>query len=185
MAAAPRCSIRVLAPMAASAVGDAAQAASGALPRSSARRVSLRDRREECLGDLHVLLRHRLLRQPGGFEGVPWIEIGPDRDRLAVPDLGHEGQGRLRFGAAGLAACARGAIATSCRPGPGTATSRCEPRRRSRRGRRSSCARRHGLERPSAALPSTRAAPSATRSRDGVRPAARRHLRGFPPRARA
>src|SRR6185295_10512350 len=50
--------------------------------------------------DLHVLLRHRLLRKPGGFEGLLVIEESPNRNRLAIPDLGHEGQGRLGLGAA-------------------------------------------------------------------------------------
>ena len=78
-----------------------------------------------------------LLRQPGGFEGVLWIEVGPDRDRLAVPDLGHEGQGRLRFDAAGLAACARAANRDEpVSQIPERLDPRCEPRRRSRTGLR-------------------------------------------------
>jgi hypothetical protein len=56
-----------------------------------------------------------LLRRPGGFEGLVPIEVGTDRDRLAVPDLGHERQGRYRFDAAGLAA-RLAAAATAGRP---------------------------------------------------------------------
>ena len=35
--------------------------------------------------DLHVLLRHRLLRQPGGFEGLVPLRVLVDVGDLAVP----------------------------------------------------------------------------------------------------
>jgi hypothetical protein len=43
------------------------------------------------------------------LKGFGSVEVGPDRDRLAVPDLGYESQGRLHFDAAGFAAIARAA----------------------------------------------------------------------------
>ena len=36
--------------------------------------------------DLHVLLRHRLLRQPGGFEGFRPCGVVAHAHRLAVPE---------------------------------------------------------------------------------------------------
>src|SRR3954447_12439910 len=33
--------------------------------------------------DLHVLLRHRLLPQPGGFEGIGWLREEPDVNDFA------------------------------------------------------------------------------------------------------
>src|SRR5687767_12750034 len=50
-----------------------------------------------------------LLRQSGGFEGLLGIEVAPNRDRLAVLDLGHERQGRLGLGPAFPATVARAA----------------------------------------------------------------------------
>src|SRR5439155_8139769 len=64
---------------------------------------------EQPPDNLHVLLRHRLLREAGGFECLLGIEVGPNRNRPAIFDLGHEGQGRLGLGAAGLATCASAA----------------------------------------------------------------------------
>jgi len=37
--------------------------------------------------DLHVLQRHGLLPQPGGFEGFLGIEVHPTLDQLSVPQL--------------------------------------------------------------------------------------------------
>ena len=59
---------------------------------------------DRAANDLDVLLRHRLLRQPGGFEGFLRVEIrGPDH--LATPELhGYPSECRLGEGATLLAA---------------------------------------------------------------------------------
>src|SRR5262249_21295612 len=44
---------------------------------------------------LHVLLRHRLLRQPGGFEGFLGIKVGPNPNPLPVPSSDEPGHGRI------------------------------------------------------------------------------------------
>jgi hypothetical protein len=57
----------------------------------------------EAAEKLHVLLPHRLLPQPGGFEGVFGIEVGPHPNRFAVLGLDQEGEWRLGLGATLLA----------------------------------------------------------------------------------
>src|SRR5829696_721673 len=46
-----------------------------------------------------VLLRHRLLRQLGGFEGLVGVEVSPDPNRPAVLVVGYASPGRLGLGA--------------------------------------------------------------------------------------
>ena len=57
-----------------------------------------------ALDNLHVLLRHRLLRQPGGFEGFGGIQVGSDANRFAVLKVAYDAVRRLRLCAAALAA---------------------------------------------------------------------------------
>src|SRR4029453_2151484 len=52
------------------------------------------------LDDLHVLLRHRLLREAHGFEGFVWIEIGSNLHHLAVTEVDDVGSRRFRLDAA-------------------------------------------------------------------------------------
>src|SRR5829696_1366616 len=53
--------------------------------------------------DLHVLLRHRLLRQPDGFEGVRGIEVGPRSNDAASFQLVDDGELQLHRHPASLA----------------------------------------------------------------------------------
>jgi len=46
--------------------------------------VSAGERGETTPHDLHVLLRHRLLRQPGGFEGLSLLLVEREANGLAV-----------------------------------------------------------------------------------------------------
>ena len=45
---------------------------------------------QQCSELLHVLLRHRLLPQPGGFEGIGAVQERPCPDDLFVP-IAHDG----------------------------------------------------------------------------------------------
>jgi hypothetical protein len=55
--------------------------------------------------DLDVLLRHRLLPQPGGFESFSGVEVGQNPSRLAVLEIEQVGDGRLGLGSACRATC--------------------------------------------------------------------------------
>src|SRR4030095_3468330 len=41
--------------------------------------------------DLHVLLRHRLLREAGGFEGFVWLSVRLEMDDLSVSERPYVG----------------------------------------------------------------------------------------------
>src|SRR5437016_1953903 len=43
--------------------------------------------------DFHVFLRHRLLRQPQGFEGLSYIRVNAPTDHLALLEREYEGVG--------------------------------------------------------------------------------------------
>src|SRR5829696_545972 len=70
-------------------------------PRRQAKLERVVDERQDgfnaCFGPrliqpaqpLHILLRHRLLPQPDGFEGLVAVEVGQSASNLAVFDLKH------------------------------------------------------------------------------------------------
>jgi hypothetical protein len=51
--------------------------------------LTLTEPLEELAYRLHVLLRRRLLREPGGFEGLLGLEVSRNDKRLAVRKLDH------------------------------------------------------------------------------------------------
>src|SRR2546430_11155144 len=54
--------------------------------------------------DLHVLLRHRLLRQTDGFEGLLWFTEGAKAKHLSISELQHPARGRFALDSAALSA---------------------------------------------------------------------------------
>ena len=54
---------------------------------------------QQATDDLHVLLRHRLLPQPGGFEGFLLRLVERERGHLAVPNRDQPGASSLDFDA--------------------------------------------------------------------------------------
>ena len=49
--------------------------------------------------DLHVLLRHRLLLQAHGFEGVGRLTVQPHFDNAAIANCENDGRVRVHFDA--------------------------------------------------------------------------------------
>src|SRR6185295_18545716 len=72
--------------------------------KARSRKVPARPVLVQPMHDLHVLLRHRLLREAGSFEGFLRVEILADPNHLATLEIHDPGDCRFGYGATLVAA---------------------------------------------------------------------------------
>ena len=78
---------------------------SGSKDAARASQIAASERRVGPSQDFHVLLRHRLLRQPHGFEALGRVQVEAHLSDKAFVELEHVGNGGVERDSARAAAC--------------------------------------------------------------------------------